>query len=130
MSEMANERPVVYMDKERVDINMDNKRLVAYLEKLRGDLPLLLEQRQALLDRHGGQESATDAMYLNEVMNASDICGTVIPLLYVLMDNLILWFGRDDGRLFQLNRLRCTDGMIIFELGEHYMSLGPKKQTE
>ena len=34
----------------------------------------------------------------------------------VLMDNLMLWLRGDDGRLFQLANLRCTDGLIILEL--------------
>jgi hypothetical protein len=121
--ELTDDRPVVYMDRERVFINMDNERLAGYLEKLGGKLASDFLERQSLLDKRQGEQHITDAMYLDEVMNASGICGSVLPLLYVLMDNLMLWLRGDDGRLFQLTSLRCTDGLIILGVGDDYLSV-------
>jgi hypothetical protein len=121
--DVTDDRPVVYMDRERVFINMDNERLPGYLEKLGGELASDFLERQSMLEKRQGDKCITDAMYLDEVMNASAICGSVLPLLYVLMDNLMLWLRDDDGRLFRLTSLRCTDGLIILGVGDDYVSL-------
>jgi hypothetical protein len=121
--EIADDRPAVYIDKERVFLNISSQQLAGYLKKLQGELAPQFEERQALLDKRQGQHEMTDAMYLDEVINASEVCATVMPLLYVLMDNLMLWIECEDGRLFQPTSLRCTDGLMILGVGDDSLSL-------
>jgi hypothetical protein len=97
-----------------------------YLEPL-NDLPSLLEQQAALLETHSDQEDAPSETAVAMRSNDDAIFACLQPLLCLLMEEVTLWFGYEDGRLRSLNRLRYSNGLIILECGPDSASLEPKK---
>lgn len=100
-----------------------------YLESLK-DLPALLEQREALIERRVGRGDTSSATDRAKTSNDDAIFRCLQPLLFALIDEFILWFGCEDGGLRSLNRLRYTDGMIILEFGPTSVKLGPENGNQ